>query len=90
MGRGNATCELLSLSPLFNILINGTNLVNNLEQISMVGIVSGIWFVSWPAVSFHAVFVAFCSICSSTVVVGALRLSLSSSIPQCMCCFTMC
>ena len=38
MGRGNATCELLLLSPLFNILINGIN-VNNLEQISMVGIV---------------------------------------------------
>lgn len=39
MGRSNATCELLLLSPLFNILINGINIVNNLEQISMVGIV---------------------------------------------------
>lgn len=89
MGRGNATCELLLLSPLFNILINGINLVNSLEKIWSV-LFSGIWFVSWPAVNFHAVFVVFCSICSSTVVVGALRLSLSSSIPQCMCCFTMC
>lgn len=39
MGRGNATCELLLLSPLFNILITGINIVNNLEQISMVSIV---------------------------------------------------
>ena len=39
MGRGNATCELLLLSQLFNILINGINIVNNLEQISMVNIV---------------------------------------------------
>ena len=89
MGRGNATCELLLLSPLFNILINGINLVNNLEKIWSV-LFSGIWFVSWPAVNFHAVFVVFCSICSSTVVVEALGLSLSRSIPQCMCCFTMC
>ena len=39
MGRGNATCELLLLSQLFNILINGINIVKNLEQISMVSIV---------------------------------------------------
>ena len=39
MGRGNATCELLLLSQLFNILITGINIVNNLEQISMVSIV---------------------------------------------------
>ena len=36
--------------------------------------------------SIQAAFVAFCGICSSTVVFGALGLSSSSSIPyQCMC-----
>ena len=43
---------------------------------------SGVWFVSWPAVSFHAVFVAFCSIRSSTVVVGALGCPCSAVYPS--------
>ena len=83
MGRGNATCELLLLSPLLTQLTTWSKYPWSV-------LFSGVWFASWPAISFHAVFVAFCSIRSSTVVVGALGLSLFSSIPQCMCCFTMC